>query len=493
MSAPSSKPRNQPPTAPNLPVNTNDGVANSVPTVDININSSIKSKVKQCLAILQPTGGTNSSNATTTKPAEKAVKRSKLIALRAVYPSAGSKTITVAEIVKRYIAEGDGAQGGKGKGIWWQYTKIESKLIEWPPKQKKQGGKQNEGGKNEDKNEVDEAEAISNANKRKQNGVDERATKKPKLDHPPRNTDSQNDDHGAREILQQPITISSSSTPKANRKKRMDQLDGSYDDMEEIPRHIREQSDPPDSDDDEIPPHLRAGSEDEMDTDDKPPHLKSLSPARTRKQVRPQTASSVSDGRPAHLRESSPNLWSDDRPAFLRDSTPIQSEARDNGPSKLEETSSDDRPPHLQSSTPNTPAKTQPSARQPNSSKSSGPTAVGRPSNKPQDCPSLTSSPPPTHDSNVESENAFIKPQKDLSDLEEDDEEEEDEYRRFTYLDIEQLPEKHTKKLLADLDEAERNRKKYRAIAIMTIYLSLEKRVDLEKLYGVQTNAGEKK
>ncbi|KAJ6260376.1 hypothetical protein Dda_4602 [Drechslerella dactyloides] len=359
----------------------------AVPTVEITANSSIKSKVRQCLAILQvPSEGEPAPTATTRKAARKG---NRIVALKAVHPSAGSKTITVAEIAKRCIAAA-GATDGKGAtGTWWQYTKLESSLIEWPPKKQTKtktdppprptaAAAGNTDREKEQQEELD-ADALLNASKRRRSVIDERAAKKRKLDHsdiepsPPR-----------------PVSVDLSS--------------------------------------DDRPPHLRHSSP-AASSDSIPPHLRSSSPA----------ARSDSSSIPPHLRHSPPAAGSDDS-----------------------------IPPHLRSSTP-TPKPSSPA-------RPSASTARNQPdshtANATREDPPVTSSPPPMVDEQMES----------------DDDEDGDEYRDFQQLDLDHVPEKYTKKLLADLDEAERRRKKYRAVAVMTIYLSLQRRGDLEKLYGVQTN-----
>ncbi|KAK6359556.1 hypothetical protein TWF696_000709 [Orbilia brochopaga] len=352
----------------------------AVPTVEITAGSSIKSKVRQCLAILQvPSGAPSTQSAASGKTLRKAKGGNRIVALKAVHPSAGSKAITVAEIAKRCIAAtATGDSGGKNAaGVWWQYTKVESSLIEWPPKKTKtktepaprheaEGRKEEEKQKEKSSREAD-VDALLNASKRRQSVVEERTAKKRKLDHP--------------------------DTP---------------------------------------PPQLDTSS------DDRPPHLRDTSPAA-------RSDSSI----PPHLRDSSPAARSDSSiPPHLRDSSPVAG-------------SDDSIPPHLRSSTPTPKPSPRPTARE---------------------GPPTTSSPPlMVVDELVESVDESAASQSDDSDNE-------DDYRDFRHMDLEHAPEKFTKQLLADLDEAERKRKKYRAIAVMTIYLSLQRRSDLEKLYGVQTN-----
>ncbi|KAF3275073.1 hypothetical protein TWF970_007514 [Orbilia oligospora] len=408
-------------------------IIDSIPTIDISSNSSIRKKVSQCLSVLQiqPSSSSSSSSTTTgtttttaVEPQGKKKKASskkshpKIIALRTVHPSAGSKVITVAEIVKRCIADPptDGSDGNTRKGVWWQYTKLESKLIELPPRKPmvvKEGDTLKKDKKKDDtkpdRNVKDkrkqEPEPTTNANKRKQDGQESRASKRPKLDF----SQNQNVDS----------TIEGSAPKSNSKKRRRDKSEGTDEDSnddDDIPPHLKENNDL--ESDDDIPPHLRDATDD-MDTDDVPPHLRQSSP----------------DDIPPHLRNSTPGLYSDTKPGFLRDSTP------DNGGGG----GSDDIPPHLRGKTP-TKAQEEHNNEDKNEDKNS-----------------------------------------------DSDEDEDDGYRQFSYLDIEHLPEKHTKRILEDIDEAERNRKKYRAIAIMTIYISLEKHGDFEKLYGGQTNEGEKK
>ncbi|KAF3168438.1 hypothetical protein TWF788_010937 [Orbilia oligospora] len=449
-------------------------IIDSIPTIDISSNSSIRKKVSQCLSILQiqPSSSSSSSStaaATTTtavvEPQGKKNKKKasskkghpKIIALRTVHPSAGSKAITVAEIVKRCIADPptDGSDGNTRKGVWWQYTKLESKLIELPPRKPmvvKEGDTLKQDKKKDDtkpdRNVKDKRkpEPITNANKRKQDGQESRASKRPKLDL----SQSQNADS----------TIKGSALKSNSKKRRRDKSDGtdedSNDDDDDIPPHLKEKNNL--ESDDDIPPHLRDATDD-MDTDDVPPHLRQSSP----------------DDIPPHLRNSTPGLYSDTKPGFLRDSTP-DNEGGGGG--------SDDIPPHLRGSSP---FKGQDGSSTPKPIPTQG------------EDQTLTSSPPslstetPTKSQEEHNSEDKNKDKNSDSDDDDEDEDEDDGYRQFSYLDIEHLPEKHTKRILEDIDEAERNRKKYRAIAIMTIYLSLEKHGDFEKLYGGQTNEGEKK
>ncbi|KAK6535198.1 hypothetical protein TWF694_001668 [Orbilia ellipsospora] len=493
----------------------NDRVAYAVPTVQIKVNSSIRAKVRQCLAILYPSSTPSVSNATTRPaPVDKKAKRgSKIVALEAAHPSAASKTITVAEIVKRCIQ--DDKQEGR-KGLWWQFTKIESKLIDWPPPKNNKPRQENaitvEDEEKDDDDDDDDSEegrkestkpdqAAINANKRKQNGPEERAAKKPRL--------HSSNPQDAGESHRNPINISSSSTSKASSKIQQDAQD-------ETPPHLQNLSNQV-SGDGPIPPYSTTQRADEMevemeddddDDDEIPPHLRDTPPPATPPpQRRPQSASSVvSDGKPAHLRGTSPPQ-SDDVPPHLRDSTPIPANPKSEHQQQQWGYSSDEKPAHLQSSAPNTPFK---AAAQPShhSSHSRGPKSPptnpihtekpdvnhkGSPAQKPQPKSVSISSPSVPHHATVESddESTTVKTshvQANKAEDESEEEDDDDEYRRFTQLDLERVSEKHTKRLLNELDEAERNRKKYRAIALMTIYLSLEKRSDLEKLHGCQTN-----
>lgn len=272
-------------------------------------------------------------------------------------------------------------------------------------------------------------EATTNANKRKQDGPDSRASKRPRLNlSQSRNADA----------------------PKSNLKKRRRYQTDGADDDDGVPPHLREDNGL--ESDDDVPPHLQDATDD-MDTDDVPPHLRQSSP----------------DDIPPHLRDSTPGAYSDTKPGFLRDSTP--GNEGDGG--------SDDIPPHLRGSSP---------------FKDRDGSSTPKPMPTQGEDRTLTSSPPALStetpkQAQEEGREEDSNEDKDSNSSDEDD----DGYRRFSYLDIEQLSEKHTKRILEDIDEAERNRKKYRAIAVMTIYLSLEKRGDFEKLYGGQTNAGEKK
>ncbi|KAF3905873.1 hypothetical protein AA313_de0208565 [Arthrobotrys entomopaga] len=508
----SSNPANQPTTITNHPTNPKDRVAFSVPTVQINVNSSIKAKVRQCLAILYPPSSTpDVSNATTRPdPAQKKAKRgSKIVALMAVHPSAASKTITVAEIVKRCI-QNDKQEGRKG--LWWQFTKIESKLIDWPPPPSKNNKPRQENVivVEEEEEEEEEAEAEENhdeergesaksdqatlnANKRKQNGPEERAAKKPRL--------YSSNPQDAGKSHRNPIHISSSSTPTAASQNLQDTDD-------EIPLHLQNLSSEV-SGDGAIPPYSTAQKVDEfemeMEDDDIPPHLRDTPPRATSPfQRRPRTASSVvsSDEKPAHLRGTSSPAQSDDMPPHLRDSTPTPANPQSQHQRQWSY-SSDEKPAHLQSSAPNTPV--QPSHHSSQSHKPRSPSAdptrtekpdanpKGSSTKKPQAQPVLVSSQSIPHRATVESDDestTMKSPRLEANEIKEESasEDDDDEYRRFTQLDLERVSERHTKKLLTELDDAERNRKKYRAIALMTIYLSLEKRSDLERLHGCQTN-----
>ncbi|KAK6351773.1 hypothetical protein TWF718_004919 [Orbilia javanica] len=439
-------------------------IIDSVPTIDISPNAVIRKKVAQCLSILQIPTSTSTSTSTTDIPNQpskknpsKKAKQQKIIALRSTHPSAGSKTITIAEIVKRCIADSssDGSNTG-GKGVWWQYTKLESKLIELPPRKpivvkeeevpKKDGNKpdkDNDQGKSNPKATT----TTTNANKRKQDGSESRASKRPKLDPP-------QDQHID--------STSPASTPKPNpRKRRRHQPDdadegsdedGEEDEEDDIPPHLRDNNGL--ESDGDIPPHLKDAT-DNMDTDDVPPHLRQSSPVDV----------------PPHLRDSTPGIYSDTKPGFLRDSTPGNGHG-----------GSDDIPPHLRGSSPYN-YREGSSTPKPMVSQAKSHPLISSPPAFPSETPKQA------HEEEEEDENLNKGENPDSSSSDDDD----DGYRRFTYLDIEHLPEKHTKRILEDIDEAERNRKKYRAIAIMTIYLSLEKRMDFEKLYGGQTNSGEKK
>ncbi|KAF3157280.1 hypothetical protein EYR41_009160 [Orbilia oligospora] len=449
-------------------------IIDSIPTIDISSNSSIRKKVSQCLSVLQVQPSSSSSSTTTgtttttvVEPQGKKKKKAsskksppKIIALRTVHPSAGSKVITVAEIVKRCIADPptDGSDGNTRKGVWWQYTKLESKLIELPPRKPmvvKEGDTLKKDKKKDDtkpdRNVKDkrkpEPEPTTNTNKRKQDGPESRASKRPKLDL----SQNQNVDS----------TIESSalkSNPKKRRRDKSDGTDEDSNDDDDIPPHLKENNNS--ESDDDIPPHLRDVTDD-MDTDDVPPHLRQSSP----------------DDIPPHLRNSTPELYSDTKPGFLRDSSPENEGGGGRGGG------SNDIPPHLRGSSP---------------FKGRDGSSTPKPIPTQGEDQTLTSSPPSL---STETPTKAQKEHK-IEDLNEDknsdsdddeDEDEDDGYRKFSYLDIEHLPEKHTKRILEDIDEAERNRKKYRAIAIMTIYLSLEKHGDFEKLYGGQTNEGEKK
>ncbi|KAF3936458.1 hypothetical protein ABW19_dt0206795 [Dactylella cylindrospora] len=531
--------------------NTASKATDSIPTIEIKLNSSISSKVRQCLAILQVP-----SNIDESKPAalaDKAARKSKIVALKAVHPSAGSKTITVAEIVKRCIAEGDGKGG---KGTWWQYTKLESQLIEWPPKKYK---KEEEPRKEEEEKEVEVA--AQNANKRKQHVVEERAAKRPKLDSTQRDTGAQRSAH----VGETPAAWATSSQPTQKPiPKRLDttgNVEDGQDEMEtdEIPQQLRDSTPvrhtttlPPSSASSMgKPTHLASSSPGPM-SEDRPSHLLPSSPGPSSivgpAHLRSPSQASDSTEKPAHLRYSSPGMSSVGNPAHLRDNSPTLSSdkpvhlreyspalssdipvhLRDSSP----EPQSDDKPEYLLDSSPTTPkapARVNPqtyssSASKPDHLASSSPfkplevtptvnrRVSGRPASsspitarqaatpvKSKDIHHLTSSPPAIPHAHVESDDESPVSPEDLEVEEEeivdedDAEESEDEYRQFSYLNVENLPEKHTKRLLAELDAAERNRKKYRAIAIMTIYLSLGKRGDLEKLYGGQTNFGETK
>ncbi|EPS44022.1 hypothetical protein H072_1988 [Dactylellina haptotyla CBS 200.50] len=455
--APSSNPGNRVPTATDKTASAKDLVADSMPTVEIRINSSIKAKVRQCLTILH-----DDSHATTPAGGAKRGRRKpKIVALRATHPSAASKTITVAEIAKRQIED---KEGGYGKGVWWQFTKVESKLVEWPSRKYKERTDKGKREQKVDEGETDlKDEAGANANKRKQNAGDERAAKRPKLGP----STVQDNDASVGETDRNPIAISSGSAPKP------------VDSMSPYPLGN-------DIDDDDVPPHLKplSDSDDEMESDEKPPHLRDTTPLETPTPlppVRPQAASSISDGRPPHMRDLSPES-SDGIPPHLRNSSP--GPRSDDEPPHLQILSSDDRPPHLRSSAPNTPFKVLPD---PNHRRPSPIASIQSHENIP-----LTSSPPATSQRvAIESDSESTRSQPRAQGEGEEQEEDEDEYRQFTYLDYEHLPDKDSKKLLADLDEAERNRTKYRAMAIMTIYLSLEKRPDLESLHGCQTNLSE--
>ncbi|EGX44743.1 hypothetical protein AOL_s00188g81 [Orbilia oligospora ATCC 24927] len=442
-------------------------IIDSIPTIDISSNSSIRKKVSQCLSVLQiqPSSSSSSSSTTTgtttttaVEPQGKKKKASskkshpKIIALRTVHPSAGSKVITVAEIVKRCIADPptDGSGGNTRKGVWWQYTKLESKLIELPPRKPmvvKEGDTLKKDKKKDDtkpdRNVKDkrkqEPEPTTNANKRKQDGQESRASKRPKLDL----SQNQNVDS----------TIEGSAPKSNSKKRRRDKSEGTDEDSnddDDIPPHLKENNDL--ESDDDIPPHLRDATDD-MDTDDVPPHLRQSSP----------------DDIPPHLRNSTPGLYSDTKPGFLRDSTP------DNGGGG----GSDDIPPHLRGSSP---------------FKDRDGSSTPKPIPTQGEDQTLTSSPPSlSTETPTKAQEEHNNEDKNEDKNSDSDEDEDDGYRQFSYLDIEHLPEKHTKRILEDIDEAERNRKKYRAIAIMTIYISLEKHGDFEKLYGGQTNEGEKK
>ncbi|KAK6517322.1 hypothetical protein TWF281_003979 [Arthrobotrys megalospora] len=452
----SSKPNPQP-----QPIPPKFTIIDSIPTISISTNSVIRKKVTQCLSLLQiptqaaTTADPSSSNATAAKNQsnKKTSTRGppKIIALTTGHPSAGSKAITIAEIVKRCIADTD------GDGVWWQYTKLESKLVELPPRKPilvKEDAKKkdhNEGIKEKGKGKGKPEAATANANKRKQDGPDSRASKRPKLDpSQSQNTDSQEPEN---------------TTSKPNPKKRRYQTDGidqdsNDDDDDDIPPHLRENQDLQ-SDDDDVPPHLRDATDD-MDTDGIPPHLRQSSP----------------DDIPPHLRNSSPALYSDSKPGFLRDSSPVNEDEGDGGGGGGG--GSDDIPPHLRGSSP---------VQDRDGSSTPKPTS----SNKQAQDRMLTSSPPPIPTMDDNDDDKTSKQSQQGQDSDSSDSSDEDGYRQFSYLDIEHLPEKHTKRILEDIDEAERNRKKYRAIAVMTIFLSLEKRGDMEKLYGGQTNAGEKR
>ncbi|KAK6338302.1 hypothetical protein TWF730_002366 [Orbilia blumenaviensis] len=454
----------------NPPIGPKVTIIDSVPTIDVSQNSSIRKKVAQCLSLLQISSSAAESTTTTsaaaaetnegssgnnTKNKKKTKKPPTIVALRTVHPSAGSKAITIAEIVKRTIA---GTPGDRDR--WWQYTKLESRLIELPPRKPivvkeesvKKGG--DDAGKEQDEEKKSQGkatkEALTNANKRKQNGSDSRASKRPKLDV----------SQGHSADSQTPVP-----TPELNpKKRRRDQTDRADDDDQDlsddgdIPPHLREDKDAEDEDDEDVPPHLRDATDD-MDTDDVPPHLRQSSP----------------EDVPPHLRNSSPGVYSDSKPDFLQGSTPGDVDIGGG---------SDGIPPHLRGSSPvrdrdgsSTPKPTQTQIRD-----DQGPTLTSS--------PPITTAETPRQPGIIEEEEEEDLTKNADSDLDSSDD---DGYRQFSYLDIENLPEKHTKRILEDIDEAERNRKKVRAIAIMTIFISLEKRGDLEKLYGGQTNAGEKR
>ncbi|KAK6510039.1 hypothetical protein TWF481_004752 [Arthrobotrys musiformis] len=396
-------------------------IIDSIPTISISSNSVIRKKVTQCLSSLRIITPTTIAELNGKKGSQK------IIALRTTHPSAGSKAITIAEIVKRCIAE---SSDGAGKRVWWQYNKLESELVELPPRKPALKAETVKGDdKVRDKSNAKPGVTAANTNKRKQDGQESRASKRPKLDSSQSLVDS---------------TVRG-SIPKPNPKKRRYQTDdadedSSGDEDDDTPAHLK--SDNLQSDD--APSHLE-DSADDMDTDGIPPHLRKSSP-----------------DVPPHLRTSSPALYSDTKPGFLRDSTPGG------------DVESDDIPPHLQGTSP---------VRNRDGSSTPKPTARGKGR-------TLVSSPPVI--SAETPKQAQEEEEDEVSNEDSNSSDEDDGYRRFSYLDIEHLPEKRTKRILEDIDEAERNRKKYRAIAIMTIYISLEKREDFEKLYGSQTNAGEK-
>ncbi|KAF3923386.1 hypothetical protein ABW21_db0205356 [Orbilia brochopaga] len=419
----------------------------AIPTVEITAGSSVKSKVRQCLAILQIPNGAPAEPAAQGKGSRK--RGNRIVALKAVHPSAGSKTITVAEIAKRSIAAAATA-GDKGKGtagVWWQYTKVESNLIEWPPKKTTaktqetpvaRDEKADEKGDKDDKKQ-DDADALLNASKRRQSIAEERTAKKRKIDHQP--------------ATQPPVSISQNMlkpAQPANAYTQPERLASPILSSDNRPPHLRDTS--PAASSDSIPPHLRDSSPAADSDHSIPPHLRDSSPA-------VKSDHSI----PPHLRDSSPAAQSDySIPPHLRDSSPAAS-------------SDHSIPLHLRSSTP-TPKPSSPQVTRPSTHSKIKHASV-------EDAVETSSPPPMAVDELIDDAGTTSKHA-----APESEDDSEDGYREFQHLDFEHVPDRYTKKLLAELDEAERKRKKYRAVAVMTIYLSLQRRSDLEKLYGVQTN-----
>lgn len=191
-----------------------------ITTFTITSSCSTSAKVSKCLNILYPadhtkttTNAPETSTTTTINNANNTTKPTfPVIALTSAHPSSASRTISIAEIVKRKIEDGYGYEdvqnkvgkdsdndGDKNKdvsggiqeyrngntggerGYWWQYTKLTSILVPWPEPAKKRQ-RQNKSTTNESKSSRDQQKRKSDQAKGK-DITHEPSTKRQKFNH----------------------------------------------------------------------------------------------------------------------------------------------------------------------------------------------------------------------------------------------------------------------------------------------------------------------